>query len=139
MEHRITARQQDMDLVLHFGATPQEPESMITRKIHYISGLTITIFIGLHLFNHFCSIFGVGRHIEIMTTLRIFYRNIFIETILLTAVLAQIISGLALFRANRKIVASAFEKLHIWTGLYLATFFCNSFECSFRRTIFPAP
>ena len=96
---------------------------MTTKKIHFISGLTITVFVGLHLFNHTLSIFGFDTHIEIMNTLRLFYRNIFIETVLLIAVLVQIISGLKLFKTNRKIATTQFEKLHIWTGLYLATFF----------------
>ena len=89
---------------------------MTVTKIHYISGLTITIFVGLHLFNHFCSIFGADKHIEIMNALRHFYRNVFIESILLFAVLIQIISGLTLFKTNRKIAKTTFEKLHIWTG-----------------------
>lgn len=96
---------------------------MTTKKIHYISGLTITIFISLHLFNHFCSIYGSDTHIEIMNVLRHFYRDIFVETILLLAIFVQIISGLKLFKTNRKTAATQFEKLHIWTGLYLAIFF----------------
>ena len=94
-----------------------------TRKLHYLSGLTISIFVALHLFNHFISIYGANRHIEVMDTLRIVYRNIFVETILLIAVLIQIVSGLKLFKTNRKIARSSFEKLQIWTGLYLAVFF----------------
>jgi hypothetical protein len=96
---------------------------MTIKKIHYISGLTIALFVGLHLFNHICSIFGGDKHIEIMNVLRHFYRNFFVETILLLAVLVQIISGLKLFRTNRKNAKTNFEKLHIWTGLYLAIFF----------------
>ena len=96
---------------------------MTTKKIHFISGLTITVFVGLHLFNHTLSIFGSDTHIEIMNTLRLFYRNIFFETVLLIAVLVQIISGLNLFKTNRRIATTQFEKLHIWTGLYLAIFF----------------
>ena len=96
---------------------------MTIKGLHFISGLTITIFVGLHLFNHVCSIYGADKHIEIMNSLRLFYRNVFVETILLLAVLVQIISGLKLFRTNRKIATSKFEKLHIWTGLYLAIFF----------------
>jgi hypothetical protein len=96
---------------------------MTIKKIHYISGLTIALFVGLHLFNHICSIFGADKHIEIMNVLRHFYRNFFVETILLLAVLVQIISGLKLFRTNRKNAKTNFEKLHIWTGLYLAIFF----------------
>ena len=98
-------------------------DTMTIKKLHYLSGLTIIIFIGLHLFNHVCSIFGAESHIEIMNSLRNFYRNIFVETILLSAILVQIISGLKLFQANRKTVISNFDKLHIWSGLYLAIFF----------------
>lgn len=58
-----------------------------------------------------------------MDNLRILYRNLFVETILLTAVLVQIVSGLKLFRESRKTAVTFFEKLHIWTGLYLAFFF----------------
>ena len=98
-------------------------DTMTIKKLHYLSGLTITIFIGLHLFNHVCSIFGADKHIEIMNSLRHFYRNIFVETILLVAVLVQIVSGLKLFQANKKTAISNFDKLHIWSGLYLAIFF----------------
>nr|WP_294921663.1 hypothetical protein [uncultured Flavobacterium sp.] len=95
---------------------------MSIRKIHYISGLTITVFTGLHLFNHICSIFGADTHIVLMNTLRIFYRNLFAESILLAAVFVQIVSGLKLFKTNRKAAISNFDKLHVWTGLYLAFF-----------------
>jgi hypothetical protein len=57
-----------------------------------------------------------------MKTLRLFYRNIFVVTILLSAVITQIISGITLFKRNRKIAATNFERLHIWTGFYLAIF-----------------
>jgi succinate dehydrogenase/fumarate reductase cytochrome b subunit len=87
---------------------------MTIKKIHYISGLIITLFVGLHLFNHFCSIIGANKHIEVMNVLRLFYRNSFIETVLLLAVLVQIFSGLKLFKTNRKIANTFFEKLHIW-------------------------
>ena len=96
---------------------------MSIKKLHYFTGLTITIFIGIHLFNHVWSIFGAESHIELMKIFRLFYRNIFVETILLSAILIQIISGVKLFIINRKITISNFEKLHIWSGLYLAFFF----------------
>ncbi len=96
---------------------------MKIRKTHYISGLIITIFIGVHLFNHTWSIFGADKHIEIMNSLRSYYRNILIETILFLAVLVQIISGLTLVKTYRKRAATNFEKLRVWTGLYLALFF----------------
>jgi hypothetical protein len=58
-----------------------------------------------------------------MSSFRHLYRNIFVEPILLLAVFVQIISGLQLFKLNIKTATSQFEKLHIWTGLYLAIFF----------------
>lgn len=94
----------------------------MTKKLHYFSGLTITIFAALHLFNHLISIWGIERHIELMASLRSVYRNVFVETILLTAVVIQILSGLKLFLASRKQAVSGFDKLHIRTGLYLAFF-----------------
>ncbi|MCP9765614.1 hypothetical protein [Lacihabitans soyangensis] len=93
------------------------------RKTHYISGLTIAIFVGLHLFNHVCSIYGADKHIEMMSLLRNLYRNSVVEAVLLVAVFMQIISGLKLFNTNRKTAISNFDKLQRWTGLYLATFF----------------
>lgn len=86
---------------------------MTIKKIHYLSGLIISVFVGLHLFNHIVSIFGADKHIEVMNTLRLFYRNIFIETVLLFAVIVQIISGLKLFKTNRKLATTQFDKLHI--------------------------
>ncbi|MBB5283922.1 hypothetical protein HNQ92_002065 [Rhabdobacter roseus] len=96
---------------------------MTLKKIHYISGLAITIFVGLHLFNHCFSIIGAGKHIEIMIILRHFYRNICVETILFLTISIQIYSGFTLFKVNRKSAKTFFEKMHIWTGFYLALFF----------------
>lgn len=93
------------------------------RRAHYLSGLIITLFTGLHLFNHVCSLSGAEAHIETMRLLRHFYRNPVIEAILLFAVLVQIISGLKLFKISRKSAVSRFDQLHVWSGLYLAFFF----------------
>lgn len=95
---------------------------MTIKRIHYISGLIITIFIGLHLFNHAYGIFGADKHIELMNTLRVIYRNVLVECVLLCCVILQIYSGLKLFWVNRKTATTLFNKLQIWTGLYLAVF-----------------
>ena len=92
------------------------------KRLHYFSGITITMFISFHLLNHSFSIFGADKHIEVMNYLRIFYRNTFAEIILLSAVLIQIASGIKLFINKRKIATTFFDKLQIWTGLYLAVF-----------------
>ncbi|WP_298346291.1 hypothetical protein [uncultured Algibacter sp.] len=93
------------------------------KRIHYFSGVVISLFVGVHLLNHLYSLLGVNAHIEMMNDLRVVYRNIIIESILLFAVIIQIFSGVKLFLKKRKIASGFFEKLQIWTGLYLAVFF----------------
>lgn len=109
---------------------------MNKRAIHRISGLIITFFIGIHLFNHVYSIFGADKHIELMTHLRGFYRTIFVETALVLAVLVQISSGLTLFFDQRKKAISIFDKLQLWTGLYLAGFLIIHLTAVFAGRIF---
>ncbi len=95
---------------------------MEIKRVHYLSGLTISIFIGFHLFNHFMGVFGVEIHLALMDKLRLVYRNIVVESILLTAVIIQIISGFKLFFSTRKTKRFFYGQLQIWTGLYLAFF-----------------
>lgn len=92
------------------------------KRTHYFSGVTISIFVGLHLFNHLYSVFGINAHIELMNDLRIVYRNFFSESILFLALVIQIFSGIKLFFKKRKTVSTFFERMQIWSGLYLAFF-----------------
>ena len=94
----------------------------VMKRIHYISGLTITIFVVLHLCNHAVSLVGVGSHIAFMDKLRLVYRNPIVETILLLAVLMQIISGLKLAMKLRSTPLALYKKLQVWSGVYLAIF-----------------
>lgn len=92
------------------------------QKTHRYSGILICLFVGIHLLNHAASFYGTDAHIELMVSLRKFYRNILLETILLSAVVVQIVSGIKLFISKRNTAASFFERLQIWTGLYQAFF-----------------
>lgn len=92
------------------------------KRIHYFSGLILTLFIGLHLINHFASFWGDDAHIQLMNSLRPIYRNVVIETLLLLAVGVQITTGGQLFFSKRKVSRGFFEKLQLWTGFYLAFF-----------------
>lgn len=95
---------------------------MTLKKIHYLSGLYTSLFIGFHLFNHIVSLQGAEKHIATMQSFRGIYRNAFAETILLVAVLVQVISGIKLFGAGRKAAFGFYDKLHYLTGLYIAFF-----------------
>lgn len=96
---------------------------MNSKKLHYFSGITISIFVILHLINHLYSLFGADAHIEMMNDLRVVYRNIIAEVVLLLAVVIQVFTGSKLFLKRRKNVLDFFERLQIWTGLYLVIFF----------------
>ncbi len=92
------------------------------KRIHQISGITIAIFVAIHLFNHVYSLLGITAHIEMMNDLRVFYRNVIAETVLLFAVLVQMISGIRLFAKKRKTVTGLLGKIQLWSGLYLVFF-----------------
>lgn len=93
------------------------------KRIHYFSGITISIFIGLHLFNHAYSLLGAEEHLILMDKLRVVYRNLFVESLLILAVFVQVYTGLRLFIKKRKATNGFFEKLQLWSGFYLAIFF----------------
>lgn len=93
------------------------------KRIHYFSGITISIFIGLHLFNHAYSLLGAEEHLILMDKLRVVYRNLFVESVLILAVFVQVFTGLRLFIKKRKATNGFFEKLQLWSGFYLAIFF----------------
>lgn len=101
----------------------QRPSQMNLKSVHFASGLLLTLFIGLHLFNHACALFGAELHIAVMQVLRKLYRHTLVETVLLLAVATQIYSGLRLFFTGRGLAFGFFEKLQLWSGLYLAFFF----------------
>lgn len=92
-------------------------------KIHFLSGIIISVFVFLHLTNHLVSLLGPSAHIEVMDSLRLFYRNVFMEIILIGAVLVQITSGTTLVKSSFKSITGRFEKLRVWSGMYLAFFF----------------
>ncbi len=92
------------------------------KKIHFFSGLIISIFIAIHLTNHLMSLLGEAVHITFMDHMRVVYRNLVAELVFLSAVMIQIISGVRLAFRKRKTVKGFFERLQIWTGLYLALF-----------------
>ncbi len=92
------------------------------KRVHYISGITITLFIVLHLFNHAYGLLGPAHHISMMDSLRLIYRNPVSELILLIAVFTQIYSGIKLVIPRRKAKLPFFGRLQVWSGLYLAFF-----------------
>lgn len=92
------------------------------KTLHFLSGIFISFFIGLHLGNHFFSLISPEKHIEIMQILRLLYRNSVVESLLLGAVFLQIISGITLFILIKRNAISKVKQLQLLTGLYMAFF-----------------
>lgn len=109
---------------------------MTLKKTHFLSGIVLFTFVMLHLFNHLSSLWGVENHIKTMNILRGGYRNQIVEFILLSAVCVQIFSGLRLFRLKKAHAASFFDKIQLWSGLYLAIFFLFHVSAIFAGRLF---
>jgi succinate dehydrogenase/fumarate reductase cytochrome b subunit len=87
---------------------------------HYYSGLTLSVFIAFHLANQLTALAGPEQHIALMKAFRKVYRHPVMETILMTAVFFQVITGFRLlFNKRRKTKA---EKVQLYSGLYLSFF-----------------
>ena len=95
---------------------------MTIRQLHYVSGISLALFTGLHLSNHLASLFGAEFHIQFMEAIRPIYRNIVVESLLMLAILLQVFSGLKLVLQKRKAAGDFYSKLQIRSGLYLAFF-----------------
>lgn len=98
-------------------------KDMKLKKLHYFAGIFILLFTITHLFNHLLSLISIQLHLDFMQQFRLLYRNVLIEFLLFLAISLQIFSGIKLFFFKRKIVQGFFEKLQLWSGLYLAFFF----------------
>lgn len=92
------------------------------KEIHYFSGLTIAIFVGIHLLNHALILHSADLHVTFMDAARKVYRHPIIEIILLLAVGTQIVTGINLANNKWGLMESIFDFLHIASGLYMSLF-----------------
>ncbi|MFN8354581.1 MAG: hypothetical protein U0Y10_09050 [Spirosomataceae bacterium] len=95
---------------------------MTTNRLHYASALVLMVFVTLHLGNHLMSLQSVEAHLEAMEILRQVYRNPFAETLLMLSCLFQVYSGLRLMKQRKGTFNTTFEKIRLYSGLYVAFF-----------------
>jgi succinate dehydrogenase/fumarate reductase cytochrome b subunit len=96
---------------------------MITlQQLHRIAGLTLALFIGIHLANHLVAVFSIDAHIAFMHYARLIYRNPVSEVFLLCAIAVQVPSGIILIRRKKWRGVPFVQKAQIVSGLYLAFF-----------------
>jgi hypothetical protein len=92
------------------------------KRLHYFSGITISIFVALHISNHLMILKSETAHLEFMDVARKFYRHPIFETILFAAIVIQVISGIQLVRRKWNNMPTLFDKLQVFSGLYLVYF-----------------
>ena len=90
--------------------------------IHYYTGLTLVIYIGTHLMNHLLILHSDAMHLNFMKKARKVYRHPIVESVLLTAVALQILSGIYLVTQKWTKADSLFDWVQICSGLYLSLF-----------------
>lgn len=92
------------------------------KKVHFISGIILSIFVTIHLLSHLIAVQSIATHIEVMNVLRRIYQHPLIEPLLLFAVLVQIVSGIKLVRNRGWKQTERYNKLHVYSGIYLGLF-----------------
>jgi hypothetical protein len=92
------------------------------QRLHRYAGLTLALFIGIHLANHCAALISIDTHIAFMSYARLLYRNLVSELLLLCAILIQVPSGILLVRRKGWRGVPFIQKAQIASGLYLSFF-----------------
>jgi hypothetical protein len=95
------------------------------RGLHLCSALVIAAFLILHMGNHLIGLTGQQAHIAFMAAARRFYRNEYVEPLLLMLVAWQAISGVIMVVRGWKARDGKVAWLQALSGLYLAFFLLN--------------
>lgn len=97
---------------------------MTLRRFHRVAALGLAGFLLLHLLNHLAGLGGQQAHGVVQTALRLVYRHPLVEPVLLIAVAAQALSGLAMAgqRLRRQRPRRDWHGAQTLAGLYLAMF-----------------
>lgn len=95
---------------------------MILRALHRTSAILIVAFASVHIANHLVSLSSVASHIAFMELARKIYRDPYVESVLLSGVAFQIVSGLWLFIRGWQARQGRIAWLQAASGAYLAFF-----------------
>jgi succinate dehydrogenase/fumarate reductase cytochrome b subunit len=90
---------------------------MIVKKIHRWNAILLAAFIVIHLINHVSGFWGITKYNNVQDALRIVYRNAFIEPILLTSSLVQIVfGGMLIYRGYKRLMKTGWGKVQVISG-----------------------
>ena len=97
---------------------------MKTKQLHRLTAIILGVFILSHLGVHLTSLISKEAHFAVLDFVQIPYRNPVGETILVIAILTQIITGFKRLKIKRK-VKDKWAKAQVWSGCYLIFFLLN--------------
>ena len=97
-------------------------QASLVRKYHYFSGVLLAGFIGVHLFNHLLIVVSEAAHIGFMQWARNVYRHPVVEAALFCVIVTQAVSGTVLVFRKRRHIKTTFDRLHVYSGVYLSYF-----------------
>ena len=94
---------------------------MKVKQLHRVTALILGVFIITHLAVHLFALGGIDAHLKALDAVQWIYRNPIGETLLVIAVLTQIVTGLKRLKAKRK-NKTLWAKAQVFSGLYLMGF-----------------
>jgi len=94
---------------------------MTAKRLHRGTAIILGLFIISHLIIHLFALGGVEAHLNALDSVQWIYRNPIGETLLVIAILAQIVTGLKRLKAKRK-NKMLWAKAQLFSGLYLMGF-----------------
>lgn len=86
------------------------------------AAILILIFIVVHLANHMTAIWSLDAHSMILKILRLWYRNEFVEPLIVTLLLFQAVTGLTLLFTRLDEQSDVYRAIQTVTGAYLAVY-----------------
>jgi succinate dehydrogenase/fumarate reductase cytochrome b subunit len=93
-------------------------------KGHRITAVALAVFVLAHLANHPFALDSLAAHKSVQDVLRLVYRNAFVEPLLVAALAAQAISGVALaWRGRHR--QGFLNHAQAASGLFIAAFLCS--------------
>jgi hypothetical protein len=95
---------------------------MTLRRLHRTTAALIALFGTIHIANHLAALIGVPMHLAFMKAARLAYRQPLVESMLLTGVAVQVLTGFSLVIGGWKERRGLVPWLQAACGLYLFFF-----------------
>jgi len=106
------------------GAALSLSPGRVLLKAHRATALLLGIFVLAHLTNHLFALHSLAAHRAVQDALRVIYRNSIVEPLLVAALIAQALSGVALAWRGRY-RQGFLNHVQAASGLFITVFLCS--------------